>query len=79
LMGGLNMQIEHHLFPVLPRGRLGLARQHVREFCRSVGLPYAEVSWARSLWIVLAHLDSVGTTASAGLSKRGKDPERARP
>jgi fatty acid desaturase len=40
--GGLNYQIEHHLFPTMPRVRFGRARALVEPFCRANGLPYEE-------------------------------------
>ena len=43
LFGGLNYQIEHHLFPTIPRANLGAARAIVRPFCAEQGLPYDEV------------------------------------
>ena len=33
LFGGLNYQIEHHLFPTIPRANMGGARAIVRPFC----------------------------------------------
>ena len=33
LMGGLNYQVEHHLFPNMPRPHLAKAREIVREHC----------------------------------------------
>jgi fatty acid desaturase len=39
LFGGLNYQIEHHLFPSLPRPRLREASRFVREFCERHELP----------------------------------------
>ena len=38
--GGLNYQIEHHLFPTLPRHNLSAARPQVMKFCEEYGLPY---------------------------------------
>jgi len=38
--GGLNYQIEHHLFPKLPRNRLREAQPVVRSFCAERGIPY---------------------------------------
>jgi fatty acid desaturase len=43
LFGGLNYQIEHHLFPTIPRANLGRAREIVLPFCKAQGLPYDEV------------------------------------
>jgi fatty acid desaturase len=42
--GGLNYQIEHHLFPSLPRNRLSRAAPLVHEYCRAHGLDYHETS-----------------------------------
>jgi fatty acid desaturase len=43
IFGGLNYQIEHHLFPTMPRVNLRHARPHVKLFCVSHGLSYEEV------------------------------------
>jgi fatty acid desaturase len=52
-MGGLNHQIEHHLFPSMPTPNLRRSRRLVRGFCAEVGVPYHETglvrSWAESL------------------------------
>ena len=42
LFGGLNYQIEHHLFPTMPRPNLARAQAMVRAFCRENELGYAE-------------------------------------
>jgi fatty acid desaturase len=42
VFGGLNYQIEHHLFPNMPRNHFSAARALVRPFCAERGLPYAE-------------------------------------
>jgi fatty acid desaturase len=42
--GGLNLQIEHHLFPTMARNKLREAREVVRAFCAERGIPYHEVS-----------------------------------
>ncbi len=38
--GGLQYQIEHHLFPDLPRHHLRAASAHVRPMCARLGLRY---------------------------------------
>lgn len=43
LFGGLNYQIEHHLFPTMPRVHFKRARSIVKPFCAAHGLPYEEV------------------------------------
>lgn len=39
---GLQFQIEHHLFPTLPRHNLRIAQQMVKEVCRKHDIPYEE-------------------------------------
>lgn len=38
--GGLNYQIEHHLFPTMPRNRLAKAQRLVEKFCREHNISY---------------------------------------
>jgi len=61
LLGGLNYQIEHHLFPSMPRQALRSAQPLVREHCLAVGLPYTEESALDSYRHALGHLRDVGT------------------
>ena len=42
IFGGLNYQIEHHLFPTMPRPNLVRAQAMVRGFCRENRLGYVE-------------------------------------
>ena len=57
--GGLNYQIEHHLFPSMPRNNLRKAQVLVREFCRKHSLPYHETSVVGSNWEILKFLHQV--------------------
>ncbi len=61
--GGLNYQIEHHLFPHMPRVNLRRAGAIVREFCASRGISYHETGWIRSLWEVRSALQEVALLA----------------
>ncbi|QAY74897.1 acyl-CoA desaturase [Agromyces protaetiae] len=63
LMGGLNYQVEHHLFPSMARPYLGRARQIVREHCATTGTPYSETTLVRSYGIVIRYLNRVGLAA----------------
>lgn len=63
LMGGLNHQIEHHLFPSMPRPHLRRARLLVREHCAAHGIPYTETGLVNSYRIVIAYLNRVGLSA----------------
>jgi fatty acid desaturase len=62
LLGGLNWQIEHHLFPSMPRPNLRRAVPIVREFCETHGLPYAEASLYGSYRLAMSHLHDVGAS-----------------
>jgi fatty acid desaturase len=59
-LGGLNYQIEHHLFPSMPRANLRRAQVLVRRFCAENGVDYCETTLWRSWREVLRHLDGVG-------------------
>ena len=59
-LGGLNYQIEHHLFPSMPRPSLRRARAPVRAFCASRNIPYCETGLLASYSQVLRHLYLVG-------------------
>jgi fatty acid desaturase len=68
VLGGLNYQIEHHLFPSMPRGRLRSARTLVRAYCEAHGLPYAETGLFASYGIALRHLHALGEPLRAQAS-----------
>jgi hypothetical protein len=59
-LGGLNYQIEHHLFPSMPRPNLRQAQAPVRAFCAERGIPYAQAGSLASYAQVLRHLDVTG-------------------
>lgn len=60
LLGGLNYQIEHHLFPSMPRPHLRLAQPLVKAHCASIGMPYAETGIVESYRQALRHMHEVG-------------------
>ncbi|KFK35341.1 hypothetical protein AALP_AA5G272100 [Arabis alpina] len=43
--GGLQFQLEHHLFPRLPRCHLRKVSPVVKELCKKHNLPYRSLSW----------------------------------
>src|SRR5690625_5294276 len=59
-MGGLNYQIEHHLFPRMPSANLRQARVIVREFCAERQVAYTETGLLRAYGIVIRYLNRVG-------------------
>lgn len=64
-LGGLNYQIEHHLFPSMPRANLRHAQAHVRAFCGERGIPYSQTSAFGSYGQVLRHLHRIGAPLRA--------------
>ncbi|MDQ0895237.1 fatty acid desaturase [Agromyces ramosus] len=62
-MGGLNYQVEHHLFPSMARPALARAQQIVREHCRANDVRYTETGLIESYTIVIAYLNRVGLAA----------------
>lgn len=57
--GGLNYQIEHHLFPNMPRNKLKEAQPIVRAFCKEHAIAYAETSMLQSYREILRFLHQV--------------------
>ena len=60
ILGGLNYQIEHHLFPSMPRPNLRRAQAPVRDYCARHDLGYYETGLFTSYTQVLRHLNTVG-------------------
>jgi fatty acid desaturase len=59
-LGGLNYQIEHHLFPFMPRPNLARVNALVRAHCAEHGIAYHETGLLASYGQVLRHLHTVG-------------------
>jgi fatty acid desaturase len=59
-LGGLNYQIEHHLFPAMPSPNLGKAKVVVEKYCAEIGVSYAETGLIESYRQALRHLHEVG-------------------
>jgi fatty acid desaturase len=66
LMGGLNYQIEHHLFPSMARPYLRKVQPLVTAYCAAEGVPYTETTLWQSYGVIIRYLNSVGL--------RGRDP-----
>jgi fatty acid desaturase len=59
-LGGLNYQIEHHLFPAMPTPNLRRAQPIVRAYCREIGVAYEMTGLTDSYLQGLRHLHDVG-------------------
>ena len=54
--GGLNYQIEHHLFPNMPRNKLREAQKIAKAFCKEHSIPYHETGIVQSQKEILQSL-----------------------
>eukprot|EP01024_Parvocaulis_polyphysoides_P063984 TRINITY_DN7420_c0_g4_i2.p1 TRINITY_DN7420_c0_g4~~TRINITY_DN7420_c0_g4_i2.p1 ORF type:complete len:523 (-),score=68.23 TRINITY_DN7420_c0_g4_i2:1004-2470(-) len=61
--GGLNFQIEHHLFPTMPRHNLPVVQKQVKELCERNGLEYENLSFGKGFESVMETLDEVAQHA----------------
>ncbi|WP_407563949.1 fatty acid desaturase family protein [Streptomyces sp. 184] len=59
-LGGLNYQIEHHLFPSMPSPHLSKAQAIVRRHCQELGVSYAETGLFASYKQALRSLHEAG-------------------
>jgi fatty acid desaturase len=58
-MGGLQYQVEHHIFPYVPRHNLPKTRQLVEALCKKHRVPYKSTSLTVGTIEVLKHLGEV--------------------
>ncbi|KOG44713.1 delta fatty acid desaturase [Streptomyces virginiae] len=72
-LGGLNYQIEHHLFPSMPSPHLRRAQAIVRSHCQELGVSYLETSLIGSYRQTLASLHDAG----APIRQRRRGAEEA--
>jgi fatty acid desaturase len=66
VMGGLNYQIEHHLFPSMARPNLRKVQPLVAAYCAEQGIPYARTSLWQAYRSIIGYLNTVGL--------KGNDP-----
>lgn len=57
--GGLHYQVDHHLFPMLPRHNLKQVHGMVADFCREHNVTYHETDMIQGTVEVLSHLSKV--------------------
>lgn len=57
--GGLNFQIEHHLFPRIPASKLSAVKPIVRHQFARYGIPYNEVKWWTAMQVVAGHFKAI--------------------
>ena len=65
LMGGLNYQVEHHLFPSMARPNLAKAHVIVAKFCEEKGITLVEMNLLASYKAIMQYLSKVGLSNNA--------------
>src|SRR4029450_140343 len=65
LMGALNYQIEHHLFPSMARPALRKVQPLVAAYCAAQGVPYTQLTLWQSYRVIIRYLNSVGLRGRA--------------
>lgn len=58
-MGGLHYQVEHHLFPMVPRHNLKYIRAMIEPLCKKHGVPYHSTGLVEGNVEVLAYLKNI--------------------
>lgn len=59
-MGGLNYQVEHHVFPRMPSANLRFVKPMVQQHCAERGIPYTETGLFAAYKIIITYLNRVG-------------------
>jgi fatty acid desaturase len=59
--GGLNYQIEHHLFPIVSRDKIRQSQIIISNFCEDRGIPYRAVGMLESYGEVFSYLHRVSS------------------
>ncbi|MFI5301255.1 MAG: fatty acid desaturase family protein [Polyangiales bacterium] len=65
LCGGLDLQIEHHLFPTFAPQRLREIAPEVEALCKEHGVPYRKASWGKTLRKAIAHIAALSHEGGA--------------
>lgn len=60
LLGGLNHQTEHHLFPSMARPHLRRVQPLVVAYCAAEGVRYTQTTLWTAYGSVISHLNTVG-------------------
>jgi delta8-fatty-acid desaturase len=60
--GGLEYQIEHHLFPQLPRHSLATVKPKVQQLCEETGVEYKSTGFWEAIGEILGHLKELAAS-----------------
>jgi fatty acid desaturase len=73
--GGLNYQIEHHLFPQMARNKLKAAQATVKVFCQAHAIPYCETGIVQAYSEALRYLHHVSAPLRLAENNVGRRAE----
>eukprot|EP00761_Pharyngomonas_kirbyi_P011592 gb/GECH01011618.1/.p1 GENE.gb/GECH01011618.1/~~gb/GECH01011618.1/.p1 ORF type:complete len:476 (+),score=73.55 gb/GECH01011618.1/:1-1428(+) len=65
--GGLQFQIEHHLWPRMPRHNLRAAAERFQKICKETGVVYQEETFFDAIWLVHDGLGKVADQCKINL------------
>jgi fatty acid desaturase len=68
-LGCLNYQIEHHLFPSMPRPSLRRSQPLIEAFCQQRGVPYCQASLVDSYAQAVRHLHAASRPARSAAAR----------
>lgn len=68
ILGGLNYQIEHHLFPRISRKNLPEIKSIVRDFCLKMDIHYQDDTLAKAWKDIFIYLNNIGKFANVKFS-----------
>ena len=70
--GGLNYQIEHHLFPSMPRNNYGKANKIIKAFCQKHSIEHYETGVFQTYKEILRHFHQIGAVLRKPKSGAGQ-------
>jgi fatty acid desaturase len=73
--GGLNYQIEHHLFPHMARNKLKAAQATVKVFCQAHAIPYCETGIIQAYGETLRYLHHISASLRLAEKNGGRRVE----
>lgn len=79
LYGGLNYQVEHHLFPTMPRNNLSKSQPIIRQFCEERGIPFHVTGVIQCYREIFENFQRVGSAQEPTMPSPSLAPVREQP
>lgn len=78
LYGGLNYQVEHHLFPTMPRNNLSKSQPIIRQFCEERGVAFHVTGVIQCYREIFENFQRVGSAQEPVMPSPSLEPVRER-